>query len=86
MLSLSKQSCHSSAGGREHCVPDTVLLKTYQRGKDTSQTRSPGVRAPLKAQSCVGKKLAQIQNSTLKHLFEVLVALHKQLRLHIVVL
>lgn len=63
-----------------------MLLKTYQRGKDTNQTKSSSVRTPLKAQSCVGKKLAQKQNSTLKPLFEVLVALHKQLRLHIVVL
>ena len=83
--SSSKQSCHSSAGGREHYVPDTVLLKTYQRGKDTSQTKSV-CQSPTGGSILCGKKLAQKQGSTLKHLFEVLVSLRRGLRLHIVVL
>lgn len=81
----SKQICHSTAGGREHYVPDTLLLKTYQRGKDTSQTKSVCQRTTEGSILC-GKKLAQNQDSTLKHLFEVLVYLHRELRLHTVVL
>lgn len=64
----SKWSFHSSySGGREHCVLDKVLLKTYQRDNDTSQTKST-CQSPTKSSILGGKKLAQNQDSVLKHL------------------
>jgi len=81
----TKQSCRSSAGGREHYVPDTVLLKIYQGGKETSQTKST-CQSPTEGSVLCGKKLAQNQDSTLKQLFAVLVSLHRELKLHITVL